>query len=174
MQESRSEPVWSVSRISMLTLGEISLDDLPEVRIEEEPSGEPIEERGKAVDRCHRNQPAPSDNTQCLPQSLLAVVMVGQVVHGSEQENDIDAIVRQVELSGIANLCRHASSSKVDSDSLNMTWRQVNDVNIVAILGEPRRVNARPAPNVQHSCRRWWQVTPKDLLGSHQLKLAEP
>lgn len=173
MEKGRREPMRAIIWIAVLALGEIPLDDLPELGIEEEPSGQTIEERGKAADRRHRNQPTRHNHAQALAQSLLPVVMVRQVVHRSEHESDIDALVGHREVSCIADLCRYSSRTEIAFDSLNMTRRQVNDVNVVAAFGEPRCVNAGTTANIQYPCGRSWEVTPKDLLGSHELELAE-
>ena len=59
-------------------------------------------------------------------------------------------------------------------DLFDMSWRQVDNVNLVPVCGEPLGMDARCAADVEDAGRRTGQMTAQDLLSSQKLQLAHP
>ena|SRR5947208_1394554 len=95
MEERRGEPVRSVLRIAMLAISKISLDDLSEVAVEEEPPGKAIEQRRETTDAGARDNATGADDSSGFAEGVDTIGSVREVVQRTEDKRDVKAVVRK-------------------------------------------------------------------------------
>ncbi len=134
----------------MLSIGQVLVNNLPEVRIEEESPGETIKEGCEATDCSDGNQTSRSNHANGLAQSPLAIFSSDQVIHRTKEQNHIETVIGHVQSPRIALLRRYTEATQLISDLFNMTRRQINDVHAVTAFGKPQRVDAGSAAHIQH------------------------
>ncbi len=106
----------------MLTIGQILIDDPSECRIEQEAAGEAVEQGGEPADGGHGDEAAGADDTDGFLQGLAALGVAGQVIEGAEEQNDVERVVGELEVPGIADVCRDPPGSEFTSHHLHVTW----------------------------------------------------
>ena len=152
----------------MLARGQVALDDLGEPRIVQEAVLEPVEERGEARDRRHGDEPAGLHDSVRLRESAHTGGALGQVVERPQQEDGVRRGVRHVELLRVAE---HRLEPASRARLLHVQGHRVDQAHFVAALGEPRRVLAGPAADVEDDRGRRREVTLEHLLRPRELEL---
>jgi hypothetical protein len=174
MEVGRREPMRPILWIAMLASGQVPFHDSPELWIEQESPSQAVEERGEPADCGHGEDAARSKDPTSLSQCLKAVRALGQVVKGPKEKDHVELIIFGNQVPRIAHFCRHAQRPQIAEDLVDVARRQVDNVNVVPFLREPRGMNAGGASDVQDASWRIWKVTVEDLLRSDQLELSQP
>jgi hypothetical protein len=73
------------------TVLDVAFDDLSELRVEDELTDEPVEQRGETADGCRRDHAVGPDDTSSFLQRSDAVGPILQVVERAEHQDGIDA-----------------------------------------------------------------------------------
>jgi hypothetical protein len=102
--------------------------------------------------------------------------VIGQVVQRPEKENGIDAGVRQLEGTGVANVgtCKRYSESITSGGSclLDVQWNWFYQVNAIAAFCQPHGVSPGAATDIGDHGRRRREMSPDDHLGARELERA--
>ena len=79
----------------MLAISKISLDDLSEVAVEEEPPGKAIEQRRETTDAGARDNATGADDSSGFAEGVDTIGSVREVVQRTEDKRDVKAVVRK-------------------------------------------------------------------------------
>jgi hypothetical protein len=122
-----------------------------------------------------RYSAGPQDTTG-LAEAPLPVGSVGQVIHRAEQEDGVDAPVRQVELAGVAHLRvdHHSGGLRSAQRLLDVDCDHVAQQHLAAHRRQPQGVAARSAADVSHSGRHRREMPENQLPGPLELDRAQP
>lgn len=174
VKEGGREPVLPPVRISVLTGLQVGFGYRQEIDVEEEASGQPVEQRREPADRGQRHQAARASDSTGLADGGQAIGSLGQVVEGTKHQYGVEAVVREVQTPGVAQLGHHTLIAQRRIRGFDMPGCDIHDVDLIAIGGEPRGVYPGRTADVEDMSRRGGKVAAKHLLGPHQLQLAEP
>jgi hypothetical protein len=101
----RRKPVVAIVRIAVLAFGKIALNNSAEIRIKQKSLCQAIEEGGEPAYRSNCNETRPTDHASRLSKGLVPFGATGEVVHRAKEQDDVEAIVVLIELSGVTNFC---------------------------------------------------------------------
>ena len=100
-----------------------------------------------------------------------SVGTVGQVVQRPEEQHCVDRSVSDVEIPGIAFASAHTGDA---SSLLDVQWHRVDELDVVAVSGQPLCVHTGCAAHVQDVSRRRGKPPAQDILGAPQLQAPPP
>ena len=144
-------PVW----VLVAAVAHVCLDDLLELRLDEQVLEQPVDRRGEARDRGCGEQTAGPQHAVRLGQRARPVAGLGQVIERAELEHHVGAAVRERELARVALAdLGHAGGPRL----LEVQLDGIDELDVVAEPAEPHRVRARAAADVEHPGRRRRQV----------------
>ncbi len=89
----------------MPAVDEVALDDVTELRVEEELPHEAVEQRGEPAYRRRGDQAVGPGDAPGFLKNPNAVGLLMQVIERSEDEDDVEAVVGERQLPCIAQLC---------------------------------------------------------------------
>ena len=109
-----------------------------------------------------------------LGQGAHAVVPLHEVVERAEKQHHVRRPVRVLEPACIAHARARQGGAGVSARLLDVPRRLIDEVDLVAAAGEPARVDAGAASDVEDTGRRRGQVSLEDVLRARELDHARP
>ncbi len=175
VEEGGGEPVRPALWVAVLAFVEVPLHDRTEVRVEQELAGKAIEQRGEPGDRCGEDDAAGAEDLGRLPERTDPVIALGEVVERTEQQDGVEAGPSGAEVAGVTKLGGDAATGgRVTSGLLDVAGDGIDQVDVVAVGGQPGGVDPGAAAHIQDPLGIWWDVSTDDLAGAQQLELTQP
>lgn len=100
-------------------------------------------------------------------------VPLDEVVERSEQQRRVHTVVVGRQPTGVGDVGRESIRAEVGERPRHVPGREVEQMDVVPGGEEPRGVHTGAAADVEDRRRWWWEMAPQNLLGAHQLELAE-
>jgi hypothetical protein len=139
---------------------------------------ERVEERGEAPDGGGAEDAPGAEDPPRFAERGQAIGPLGQVVEGAEEEDGVGAGVGVVQAAGVAHGQRRDGvvglAGRGAAGLLDVERHGVDQVHRVASGGQPARVDAGAAADVEHHRRRRGQVPGEQLLRARALELVLP
>ena len=102
--------------IAVLSLGQIPFDDGAEFGVEEESSGQPVEERGEPADGGHSHNARGPNHPSCLGQGRQPIRAIGEMVERPEEQDSVEGCVLEVQMACITHLSDHPERTERGQD----------------------------------------------------------
>ena len=148
------EPVLALFGIAVLPLGQIPFDDGSKGRVEEKFPGQSVEQGSEPADGGCGYQARGPYHPPCLGNGLHPFGPLGEVIERTEEEDGVEGVVLALQVPGIADLSGDAPRAQLSPDHLDMSRREVDDVDAVPGLCQPGCVDAGGTTHVQQVGRR--------------------
>jgi acetyl esterase/lipase len=110
--------------------------------------------------------PGPQDARR-LGQCLGTLAPLYEVIERPQKQRHVDALIRMAQVPGVAYF---DGDTVVRSSRLHMSWHEVDDMHRMAVCGEPCRVDAGAAADVEYPGLRSRHPSPDQLLRSQILQ----
>ena len=174
MEERSREPVRPVLRVAVLAVVQVSFDHVAELWVKQESSGETVEQGRKARDRCSEDVTPGPDDTSSLGEGEHAVTPVGEVVERTEHEHRVVAGLGKGEMSGIADVSDDMTGGRPElAGGGNVVRYGVDDMDVMAVLGQPGRVDSLGTTDIEDVERPTWEVPADHFPCPNELELCE-
>jgi hypothetical protein len=151
------------------------LNDRCELRVEDEPPRQSIEERRKSRYRGDEYQSPGADHASSLFERLQPITTFDQVVERTQHEYCIERLVVVFQVASIADLARDRAraSGRKFASPCDLRRDRIDDMHTMTVLGKPRRVNPGCTTDVENPKLLRREMPADDLLSSQQLELTE-
>ena len=168
--------VGVTGRVAVLALAQVALDDVLEARLEQEAPRQAVEQRREPRDRGSEHRSLRPHDPPGLGERGQAVLALGQVVQGTEEQDRVEGRRLGAEPARVADLGRDAAGPRPRrlQDPGDLDGYGVDHVDPMPVLGQPLRVHTGRAADVEDAQRPGRQVAAHDLTRTQQLELAEP
>jgi hypothetical protein len=162
-------------RIAVLAIVKIALQDRTKVRVEQEPAGKAIKQRAESGDGGGEDDAVGIDDPGRLPQGTDPVSTFGKVVQRTQEQDGVEAGRGGAEVARVAEFGGDAAmGGSAMPDLFHVPGDAIEQVDVVAVVGEPGGVDPGAAAHVQDPLGTWWEVSTDNLARAQQLELTEP
>ena len=155
-------------RAEVATLGEVALDDRPDLPVADCAADQRVEQRRKSRDRSGSEETTGPEHAPCLGECRHAISPFDQVVERAEQKNDLVARVGLVEAPRVS-LGDLESPPRALGRRSNVKRRRIDELDRVSPGGQPVGVCPRPASDIENTGRRGRQEAGENLLCPNEL-----
>jgi hypothetical protein len=150
--------------------------DVDEGGIRHQVARETIDERGKPRHGRGEDPTAGFQESISVPQGCESIASLREVIEGSEEQDGVRALVRSVDVPGIADrAARDGAIGLAGRGSprlVNMMLHRIEEMNLVTPLREPRGMHAGGTANIAYRRGRLRQMSLEDIPGAISLQLA--
>ena len=162
----------------MLSLLQVVAEDVDEFRIVDEAPADSVQKRREPVDRRGDRNAAGLQHAERLAERRQPLLPRGQVVERPHEKHGIGGALAVGQRTGIADggtrqwmiRLRRRGRERL----LHVPRHRIDEMHIVAASGEPARIPAGAAADVQHHPRRRRQEAPDQLLPVDAGELERP
>jgi hypothetical protein len=152
MEERSREPVRPVPWVRVPPIGQVALNDVSELRVEQVPTRETVEQRGESADGRNGDQAVGSYDSSGFLENSEAVGELLQVVERPEHEYDIEAVIWDGQPARISYVRRQASVAQDTQRLANMARRDVEEMHAIALREEPVGMHSGPSADIEDLC----------------------
>ena len=157
MEERSREPVRPVLGVAVLAVVQVSLNHVAELGVDQEASGETVEQRRKARDRGRKDVTARANDTSSLGEGEDAVAPVGEVRERAEDQHRVVAGLGKRKMPSVSDVSDDTTAGRPQlASGDNVVGYGVDDVHVMPVLGQPGCVDSLGTTDIEDVERPMW------------------
>ena len=174
MEERSREPVRPVLRVAVLAVVQVSFDHVAELRVEQEASGETVEQRRKARDRGREDVTPGANDASSLGEGEDAVAPVGEVIERAKDQHGVVAGLGKRKMPSVSDVSDDTTAGRPQlASGDNVVGYGVDDVHVMPVLRQPGGVDSLGTTDIEDVERPTWEVPSDHFPCPNELELCE-